>query len=131
MKRSLVAILLSGSFALQLLAAGSGAACVMPSNGSASGNETASADGRMAGMDMTADNTNPLPTDDSVPSQPPCDQPASLAACHIMAPCAGSFMTIPLAAVDAQSVAPSRVVAASALEPSSQTFPPELPPPRA
>ena len=126
MTRSLVATLLSGVFALQLLLAGAGAACVMPS-GSAGG--VAANVAAMVGMDMA---TSPIgdhaPTHDR--GSAPCDQPASLATCQAMAPCASAFLVVSPPRGDAR-VALAAVPALTVLAPPSRATAPELPPPRA
>lgn len=134
MGRFLVATLVYGSFALQLLLAARGATCVMP-DGGVMDSRTASADMAMAGMDMRTDmpvpsgGSDPAPSD--APNPLPCDQPATPASCHIMAPCATSFIAVLPVVPDAMSRTPSIVIVTPALELASRTFPPELPPPRA
>lgn len=128
MPRSLVATLLSGVFALQLLLGGAGAACVMPSGSASAGDVTANV-AAMAGMDMRAS-----PAGDRAPTRnrgsAPCDQPASLATCQGMAPCASAFLIVSPPRGDAR-VALAAVPALTVLAPPSRATAPELPPPRA
>ncbi|MGH7719498.1 MAG: hypothetical protein ACREON_11730 [Gemmatimonadaceae bacterium] len=143
MGRSLVATLLSVSFALQLLLAGGGVTCVMTAGGATGGGTTPRADAMPeTGMtDMSIDMSMPTggaasaSSDDSgsstAPDEAPCDQPATPAACVLTAPCAVSFIVVLSAAADAESRSPSRIVTMVSLEPPSHSDPPELPPPRA
>ena len=118
----LVAVLLSISFAFQLLLAGGGAACVDADHGAMHAAGSAG-DQAMADMDMTMD----MPTDGR---QAPCDQPATPGACQLMGPCSVSFIAISVAELDRRVVEPAGAIGALALAPLSRTVAPELPPPR-
>lgn len=134
MIRSLIATLLSGSFALQLLLAGAGSTCVMPSGSGAHVTASPAAEHTaMAGMDMPA-----MPAADHATTQShdhgdgvPCEQPGTPGMCQVMASCAGGFV---VAEPHEQRVAvavPSAVESSTMTTPTSRTIAPELPPPRA
>jgi hypothetical protein len=133
----LFATLLSFSFALQVVLAGTGSTCVLPSGtaqGVASTAGAGMADMPMPGMDMGAN-----PSDDGAPARShghdsggaPCDQPGTPAACWVTAPCAGGFVAIAATGDASFAGASAAVVAWTVTMPPSRTTPPELPPPRA
>jgi hypothetical protein len=134
MIRSLVATLLSGSFALQLLLAGVGSACVMPRGAAhAPASPAAEAQAGMAGMDMSG-----APAADHATTQAqdhgdgvPCDQPGTSRMCQVMASCAGGFVVGESNEQRVAVVVPSAVESSIVTAPSSRTIAPELPPPRA
>ena len=137
MRRSpLVAAILSGSFALQLLLAGGGSTCVDPAHGSLAGHSDPGQPA-MAGMDMSMDMSMSVsehgPDSDQAPStdQAPCDQPTAPSSCQVLAACASGFFTSALADYDVSDHLPAQRVTRPALTLSSRTVPPELPPPRA
>lgn len=137
MRRSLVAMLLSASFAFQLLLAGAGSMCVMPSGGANTAAVVMTGGTSDAGMPdmampgMPRNDGTPESSHGHAPNGAPCDQPGTPAACPVMAPCAGGFIAIasPTGAVPAE--VPVGVVVSAATAPSSRTVPPEPPPPRA
>lgn len=129
MRRSpLVALLLSFSFALQLVLARDGTTCVMTG-----GEDHASAMpmvgqtmAGMSGMDMA---TGASP--DGAPQEPPCDHGSKATACLVMAPCATGFLIIAATVNDDEVAPPDRILTATIVMPVSRNTPPELPPPRA
>jgi len=139
MRRSpLLATLLSASFALQLLLASGGAACVLPGHEAHSDAMAAMAmaESAMPGMDMAAMDMGtrseprtgaPADAADHVP----CDQPTTAAGCLVMGPCAVAFIAVASTAVAGDTRLPTHVISALVLEPASSVFPPEIPPPRA
>lgn len=133
MKRSsLVATLLSCSFTLQLMLAGTGTTCVMPGGGADTMAPSANAGMDMAGMtNMPAGEHAPTPSDERVPMQAPCDQPSSPGTCQVMAPCSGGFVVIAFGNADKAADPPSGVVSAIIIMPPSPDIQPKLPPPRA
>lgn len=138
MFRSLVATLLSGTFALQLLLAGAGSACVMPSgNGAhmARGSSDASAGHSGAtGMNMpetSAANPAPAPSHDHGDGGAPCEQPGTPRMCQLMASCAGGFVVVESHERRVAAAVPAVVESSIVTAPSSRSIPPELPPPRA
>jgi hypothetical protein len=139
MTRTLVATLLSASFAFQILVAERVACTTAGSGGSASSAMPAAGGAMpaMAGMDRGLPMSTPAsPSGESsaperVPHHPPCDQATSPVTCQLMAPCAVLFVPVPAATLGSDVLVSARVVAAHAEEPSSHTDPPDLPPPRA
>lgn len=128
MRRSLVATLVSATFALQMLVA-EGVACV--TSGSAEDVTMAAMPGTDAAMAVMPPPPSHGATQQDHPHHPPCDQPTVPASCQLMAPCAVSFIVVTAAASDTEWQVSTRVVPTRALEPSSRTDPPESPPPRA
>ena len=127
MARPIVALLLFGSLALQLVLAGVGATCVMPGG---DGAQTASAD--MSGMDMGGmPSGEDDPSPGNGPDGSPCDQPGTPQTCQVMAPCAGGFVLAARGGADAAAGVPAAMSTASVAAPASRTIPPEPPPPRA
>lgn len=128
MTRTLVATLLSATFALQMLVV-EGVACV------ASGSAGDAAMAAMPGMDAAMAVMPPPPSHGAThrddPHHPPCDQPTVPVSCQLMAPCAVSLLVVTASASDTERPVSTRVVPTRALEPSSRTDPPESPPPRA
>jgi hypothetical protein len=129
MRRSpLVALLLSFSFALQLVLARDGTTCVMPGvehDGMAMAMAGQPAAG-MSGMDMPLD-VSP----DATGRESSCDHESAATACLVMAPCASGFVPIAETVDDDAGALPERIAVATILMPPSRTTPPELPPPRA
>jgi hypothetical protein len=129
MRRSpLVALLLTFSFALQLVLARDGTTCVMPAaehDGMTMPMVEQAAPG-MSGMDMAADGSP-----DGAPQKSSCDHESAATACLVMAPCASGFVAIAAIVDDDAGVLPERIVVATLLMPPSRTTPPEPPPPRA
>jgi hypothetical protein len=129
MRRSpLVALLLSFSFALQLVLARDGTTCVMPGaehHGMAMATVAAPAVD-MSAMDMPLD-VSP----DGGPQKSSCDHESAATACLVMAPCASGFLTISATVNDDAGALPERIAVATVVMPPSRTNPPELPPPRA
>jgi hypothetical protein len=115
MLRTLVATLLSATFAFQMLAADT-VACT----GSA---ETAA----MPGMNMANEGSAP----DHTGHQLPCDEPVTAPSCLLMAPCTASFVGAVATTLQTDLGVSTRVRPTRALEPTSRTDPPESPPPRA
>jgi hypothetical protein len=128
MIRSLVATLVSATFAFQMLGA-EGVACV--TSGSAEDVTMAAMLGMDAALAMTPPPASQGATQEDYPHHAPCDQPTVPASCQLMAPCAVSFIVVTAAASDTEWQVSTRVVPTRALEPSSRTDPPEFPPPRA
>lgn len=132
MSRSpLVALLLSFSFALQLVLTGAGTTCILP-GGAGHGSGIAAAVDGMPGMNMA---DRPAKTDaspdDRGSAEAPCNHATARVSCVIMAPCAGGFVGN-VATVSA-GTSPALISVAGALVamPLSPTIPPEPPPPRA
>jgi hypothetical protein len=128
MRRSpLVALVLSFSFALQLLLARDGTTCV-GAGGDHHGMDMAASAAPsvdMSGMDM--------PSDASEHEAPhgSCDHESAGTACLVMAPCASGFVSIAANVDDNAGTIPGRVAISEVVMPASRTHPPELPPPRA
>ncbi len=82
----------------------------------------------MAGMTMPGDGGAPVDADQK---EAPCKSPGAAAACNLMAPCVtGVFESVRERAASpaVHSLLPKQVVV---LIPTSRSFPPEPPPPRA
>lgn len=132
--RSAAAALFTGLFTLQLVLAGSVAACATWDHGTheASASETAASDHEAASTtrDMhgmtTTEMNGATQTDEA-----PCNHPLSPEQCLTMAPCATGFL--PAASTAEASAAPviETIVAALVAMPRSVSFPPERRPPRA
>ena len=133
MRRSpLVAAILSGSFAFQLLLAGGGTTCVDPGHGSVAGYPDASTP-PMAGMDMSMSmgdqgrDANHAPSTD----QAPCDQPTAPGNCQVLAACATSIVVSAIVDLEMSDVTITERMTRPTLALSSRAIPPEPPPPRA
>jgi hypothetical protein len=136
MIRSLIATLLSGSFALQLLLAGAGSTCVMPSGA----HETVATSGaaaepmRMTGMDMSdmsAAGRAPTSLHDHGDGGAPCERRGTPRMCQVMASCAGGFVVAESHELRVATAVPAVVESSIVTAPASRSIPPELPPPRA
>lgn len=126
-----VAVLMATLFAGQLLLTGSGVACSMsrtamertmmhPMAGSMAMASAASTEhGSVTAPHATA------------PRQMPCDQRMSWPVCQAMGPCLTALIAPFASSSTGTPCPPERVIAMVVLTPPSQTFPPELPPPRA
>ncbi len=129
MRRSpFVALLLSVSFALQLVLARDGTTCVMP-GAEHQGMEMATAAqtaGDMSGMNMSHD-----ASPDGAPQESSCDHESAATACLVMAPCASGFVAVAATVDDDSHALPERIAVATVVMPPSLNTPPELPPPRA
>lgn len=133
MRRSpLVAAILSGSFAFQLVLAGGGTTCVDPGHGSLVGYSDPSL-AAMAGMDMSMSmgdqggDANHAPSTD----QAPCDQPTTPGKCQVLAACATSIVISAIVDLEMSDVTIAERIARPMLALSSRAIPPEPPPPRA
>ena len=122
-------------FGFQLWLAGSGIACIMPG---VSGGVMQLATMRAASMAMPAgigiaapDRPAMSAHSTSMPHQMPCDQQMSMPLCQAMGPCVTALMPAPAGATAVPYSTPSRAIAMVVLTPPSESFPPELPPPRA
>ena len=122
--RSFAAVACAGLFS-QLILAGSGFACGMPTMSHAQvGVATGAA---MAGMEMPAsEQPTPSPSDEA-----PCHLPWAPAGCQPMAPCAPALMTSAMVTFDGPAPVVETVREQHAIAPPTRTVPPELPPPRA
>ena len=132
MRRSpLVAAILSGSFALQLLLAGGGTTCVDPAHGSPAGYSDPGL-AAMAGMDMTMSMPDQGPDAKHTPStdQAPCDQPTAPSNCQVLAACATSIVASAIVNLDTSDVTIAERITLPTLALSSRAIPPEPPPPR-
>jgi len=122
--RVFAAIAFAGLF-LQLILAGSGFACVIPT--ASHGGDGAMASGAtMVGMEMPA-------SDQSIPASPdetPCHLPWAPAGCQPMAPCSPAVMTSPAVTFDSPPSVVEGVSRHTVIAPPTRTVPPELPPPR-
>lgn len=133
MRRSpLVAAILSGSFALQLLLAGGGTTCVDPAHGSLTRHSDPGLPA-MAGMDMSMSMPNHGPDAKQTPStdQAPCDQPTAPSNCQVLAACATSVVASAIVNLDTSNVTIAERITLPTLALSSRAIPPEPPPPRA
>ena len=133
MRRSpLVAAILSGSFALQLLLAGGGTTCVDPAHGWLTGHSDPGLPA-MAGMDMSMSMPNQGPDAKQTPStdQAPCDQPTAPSNCQVLAACATSIVASAIVNLDTSGVSIAERITLPTLALSSRAIPPEPPPPRA
>lgn len=129
MRRSpLVALLLSFSFALQLVLARDGTTCVMPGDDH-DGMEMATMAQTSVDMSMMDMSSDAAPTGAS--QEPSCDHESAATACLVMARCAGGFVTLAGTVDDRAHPLSERIVLATIVMPPSRTIPPELPPPRA
>jgi hypothetical protein len=129
MRRSpLVALLLSFSFALQLVLARDGTTCVMPG---AEHDGMAMAMAGQPAVDMSAMDMPADVSPDGARQESSCDHESAATACLVMAPCAGGFLAIAAPIDDDAGALPERIVLATIVMPPSRTTPPELPPPRA
>lgn len=124
----LVALLLSFSFALQLVLARDGTTCVM-TGGEDHGSAMPMVGQTMAGMNGMGMATAASP--DGAPQEPPCDHESAATTCLVMAPCATGFLMIAATVSDDEVALPDRILAATIVMPPSRNTPPELPPPRA
>ena len=132
-RHPIIAAILSTSLAFQLMLAGVGPACAMP-GGDSDGTASRMV---MTGMQMDAARPGavdqPHDTNSSHPGSkaPPCDQPPLGAACQLMGPCTGSFVTS--GSIDAleATATPGGIARFVASSPPSRSTAPELPPPRA
>lgn len=128
MRRSpLVALLLSFSFALQLVLARDGTTCVMPG---AEHDGMAMAMAGQPAVDMSAMDM-PLDVSSDGAPQDSCDHESTATACLVMAPCASGFLAIAAPVDDDAGALPEGIVVATIVMPPSRTTPPEPPPPRA
>lgn len=133
MRRSpLVAAILSGSFAFQLLLAGGGTTCVDPAQGSLAEYPDPGL-AAMAGMDMSTsmsdqgrDANHTRSTD-----QAPCDQPTAPSKCQVLAACATSIVVSAIVDLEMSDVTITERITRPTLALSSRAIPPEPPPPRA
>lgn len=123
-----VALLLSLSFALQLVLARDGTTCVMP-GAEHHGMEVATA--AETAVDMSAMDMSPAVSPDAAPREPSCNHESAATACLVMAPCASGFLAIGVTVNEDAGAVPERIAVATVVMPSSRTNPPELPPPRA
>ena len=133
MRRSpLVAAILSGSFAFQLVLAGSGTTCVDPAHGSLAGGSDPGL-ATMAGMDMSTSMGDQGGDVDHTPwtDQAPCDQPTAPGKCQVLAPCATSIVVSAIVDLEMSDVTISERITRPTLALSSRAISPELPPPRA
>lgn len=133
MRRSpLVAAILSGSFAFQLLLAGGGTTCVDPTHGSPAGYSDPGL-AAMAGMDMSMSMPDHGPDAKQTPStdQAPCDQPTAPSNCQVLAACATSVVASAIVNLDTSDVTIAERITLPTLALSSRAIPPEPPPPRA
>jgi hypothetical protein len=129
MRRSpLVALLLSISFALQLVVARDGTTCVMPGDES---HATAMPMARQTAVDMSAMDMSRDVSLGGAPQESSCDHESAATACLVMAPCASGFLAVATTVDDDAAALPERVVPATIVMPPSLNSPPELPPPRA
>jgi hypothetical protein len=123
-----VAALMAALVAFQLCLVGSGMACTMPVRGA----ELSM--GRTAPVVASVSHHAPSALDGGMarmPKQMPCHEQGSVPMCQAMGPCVTALVGAPIRAIPVRVSPPSRVVALIVLTPPSQTFPPELPPPRA
>lgn len=126
-----VAVLVTMLFAFQLLVVGSGMACIMPGAAMAGDMGRTAAGAVMKGNhSMPVVSATPAHAADAS-HQMPCDQRTNPPLCQAMGPCLTAIVATPVAAPVGQHIIPSRIAAMVVLTPPSQTFPPELPPPRA
>lgn len=110
---------------------GSGMTCIMAGAGMTGEMGRAASGAVMTGdHSMAAVSAVPAHAADAS-HQMPCDQRMNPPMCQAMGPCVTAMAASPVAGPIAQHVIPSRVAATVVLTPPSQTFPPELPPPRA
>jgi hypothetical protein len=123
----LVALLLSFSFALQLVLARDGTTCVMP-GAEHHGMEMATP--AQTAVDMSAMDMSTHASPDAPPTESSCNHESAATACLVMAPCAGGFLAIAAAVDDDAAAMPDRIAAATIVMPPSRSSPPELPPPR-
>ena len=122
--RAFAAIASFGLF-LQLMLAGSGFACVMPTMSHADGGPAQVA-AVMAGMKMPASTQSaPNPSGEA-----PCRLPWSPAGCQPMAPCSPAVMTAAMVTFDSPASVVESVTGRAAIAPPTRTVAPELPPPR-
>ncbi|HET7583496.1 MAG TPA: hypothetical protein VFK13_01230 [Gemmatimonadaceae bacterium] len=119
-------------FGFQLWLAGSGMACIMPSAAMQPATVRAASMAMPAGRRVAVSDRPAMSAHSpGMPHQMPCDQQMSMPMCQAMGPCVTALIAPPVSAIAVQRSTPSRVVAMVVLTPPSQTFPPELPPPRA
>jgi hypothetical protein len=133
MRRSpLVAAILSGSFAFQLLLAGGGTTCVDPAHGSLAGDSDPGLPA-MAGMDMSMSMPDHGPDADYTPltDPTPCDQPTAPSDCQVLAACATSIVVSAIVDLEMRDVTITERITRPTLALSSRAIPPEPPPPRA
>ena len=115
MIRTLVATLLSATFAFQMLVADT-VACTRAAEAAA-----------MPGMNMGSEGS----AADHPAHALPCDEPVTAPSCLLMAPCTVSFVGAIAAMLATDLGVSTQVGPTRALEPTSRTDPPESPPPRA
>lgn len=133
MRRSpLVAAILSGSFAFQLLLAGGGTTCVDHAHASLAGHSDPGP-AAMAGMDMSMSMGDHGRDADRTPStdQAPCDQPTAPSNCQVLAACATSIVVSAIVDLKMSDVTITQRITRPTLALSSRAIPPEPPPPRA
>lgn len=129
MKRSpLVALLLSFSFALQLVLARDGTTCVMPG---AEHHAMEMATAAQTAVDMSVMDMSTAASPDAAPQESSCNHESATTACLVMAPCASGFLAIAATVNEDAGVLPERIAVTTVVMPPSRTSPPELPPPRA
>jgi hypothetical protein len=124
----LVALLLSFSFALQLLLARDGTTCVMPG---ADHREMGMATMAQMPVDMSAMDMSLDALPDAPPQESSCNHESATTTCLVMAPCASGFLAIAATVNEDVGALPERIAVATVVMPPSRTSPPELPPPRA
>ena len=123
----IVALLLSFSFALQLVLARDGTTCVMPGAKHA-GMEMPTV--AQAPIDMSAMDMSSVASPDAAPQESSCNHESATTACLVMAPCASGFLAIAATVNEDAGALPERIAVTTVVMPPSLTTPPELPPPR-
>lgn len=123
---SLIATLLSGVLAFQLMLAGGGMLCLMPAHSDAMASMRA-----MQATSQVAAAPAPRLAQAGIPVDQPCDGRGQPAQCVTMAACAPGVLPAMTAVALAAPRISSAAVSTPETAPLSQTSAPELPPPRA